>query len=171
MSADHRTFLSGRRVILLTEARRFWCDMVVCGRRIFCEQFNKGVLTRHSRRTQRHAADLLRYRHHCRSSGPVILHLIESHPHRALADFRRKPVRGLARHGSTLSGVAASGKLGADRSSNQQIVHTMRTGTVKYVWPDGNWAFISRDDKRPKVFLHISEVQQARFYEVVKGQR
>lgn len=45
--------LSGRRVILLIEARRFWCDVVVCGRRIFCEQFNKGVLTRYSRRTQR----------------------------------------------------------------------------------------------------------------------
>ena len=45
--------LSGRRGILLIEARRFWCDAVVCGRRIFCEQFNKGVLTRYSRRTQR----------------------------------------------------------------------------------------------------------------------
>lgn len=47
----------------------------------------------------------------------------------------------------------------------------MPTGTVKYVGPDGNWAFISRDDKQPKVFLHISEVQQVGFDEIVKGQR
>ncbi|MFN7101038.1 MAG: cold-shock protein [Pseudorhizobium sp.] len=47
----------------------------------------------------------------------------------------------------------------------------MPTGTVKYVGPDGNWAFISRDDKLPKVFLHISEVRQAGFDEIVKGQR
>lgn len=47
----------------------------------------------------------------------------------------------------------------------------MPTGTVKYVGPDGNWAFISRDDKQPIVFLHISEVQQVGFDEIVKGQR
>jgi transposase len=34
-------------------ARRFWCDAVLCGRRIFCEQFGKGVLARYGRRTQR----------------------------------------------------------------------------------------------------------------------
>ncbi|MBA8853499.1 transposase, partial [Ochrobactrum intermedium] len=34
-------------------ARRFWCDAVLCGRRIFCEQFNDGVLARYGRRTQR----------------------------------------------------------------------------------------------------------------------
>lgn len=47
----------------------------------------------------------------------------------------------------------------------------MLTGTVKYVGPDGNWAFISRDDKQPKVFLHISEVHKAGFDEIEKGQR
>lgn len=47
----------------------------------------------------------------------------------------------------------------------------MITGTVKYVGPDGTWGFISRDDKQPKVFLHISEVQTAGFNEIVKGQR
>lgn len=47
----------------------------------------------------------------------------------------------------------------------------MLTGTVKYVGPDGNWAFISRDDKLPKVFLHISEVQKAGVDEIEKGQR
>ena len=47
----------------------------------------------------------------------------------------------------------------------------MTTGTVKYVGPDGGWGFISRDDKQPKVFLHISEVQAAGFDEIVKGQR
>jgi CspA family cold shock protein len=45
------------------------------------------------------------------------------------------------------------------------------TGTVKYVGPDGGWGFISRDDKQPKVFVHISEVQAAGFDEIVKGQR
>lgn len=32
--------------------RRFWCDAVLCGRRIFCEQFDSGVLARYGRRTQ-----------------------------------------------------------------------------------------------------------------------
>ncbi|MFN7159199.1 MAG: cold-shock protein [Erythrobacter cryptus] len=47
----------------------------------------------------------------------------------------------------------------------------MTTGTVKYVGPNGGWGFISRDDKEPKVFVHISEVQSAGFNEIVKGQR
>lgn len=47
----------------------------------------------------------------------------------------------------------------------------MPTGTVKFVGPDGGWGFISRDDKQPKVFVHISEVQSAGFDEIVKGQR
>ena len=34
-------------------ARRFWCDAVLCGRRIFCERFNDGVLARYGRRTER----------------------------------------------------------------------------------------------------------------------
>ena len=45
--------LCGRRVELTIVARRFWCDAVLCGRRIFCEQFNDGVLARYGRRTQR----------------------------------------------------------------------------------------------------------------------
>jgi len=45
--------LGGRRVELTIVARRFWCDAVLCGRRIFCEQFDDGVLARYSRRTQR----------------------------------------------------------------------------------------------------------------------
>jgi len=45
--------LAGRRVVLTILARRFWCDTVVCGRRIFCEQFDVGVLARYGRRTQR----------------------------------------------------------------------------------------------------------------------
>lgn len=47
----------------------------------------------------------------------------------------------------------------------------MPTGTVKYVGPEGSWGFISRDDKEPKVFLHISEVQKAGMDEIEKGQR
>lgn len=45
--------LAGRRVILTIHARRFWCDTVMCGRRIFCERFDIGVLARYGRRTQR----------------------------------------------------------------------------------------------------------------------
>ena len=47
----------------------------------------------------------------------------------------------------------------------------MPEGTVKFVGPDGSWGFISRDDKQPKVFLHISAVQSAGFDEIAKGQR
>jgi transposase len=45
--------LSGRRVELTVMTRRFWCDAVLCGRRIFCEQFGDNVLVRYGRRTQR----------------------------------------------------------------------------------------------------------------------
>ncbi len=47
----------------------------------------------------------------------------------------------------------------------------MITGTVKFVGPDGSWGFISRDDKQPKVFLHISEVRKAGVDAIEKGQR
>lgn len=43
----------GRCVSLLIEARRFWCDSVVCRRRKFCEPSDRGVLTRYDRRTAR----------------------------------------------------------------------------------------------------------------------
>jgi hypothetical protein len=39
--------------------------------------------------------------------------VIQNHPNRTVPDFRRKLVRGLAGHGSILSGVGASGKPGA----------------------------------------------------------
>ena len=45
--------LGGRRVELTIVARRFWCDAVLCGRRIFCEQSDGSVLARYGRRTQR----------------------------------------------------------------------------------------------------------------------
>lgn len=45
--------LGGRRVELSILTRRFWCDGVLCGRRIFCERFGEDVLARSSRRTQR----------------------------------------------------------------------------------------------------------------------
>ena len=47
----------------------------------------------------------------------------------------------------------------------------MPSGTVKYIGPDGDWAFISRDDKQPKVFLHLSEVEKAGLEAIKKGQR
>jgi transposase len=45
--------LSGRRVQLLVAARRFRCDAVLCGRRIFTERFAESVLARSARRTAR----------------------------------------------------------------------------------------------------------------------
>ncbi len=45
--------LGGRRVELVVVARRFWCDAVLCVRRIFCERFESGVLSPYSRRTGR----------------------------------------------------------------------------------------------------------------------
>jgi transposase len=45
--------LGGRRVELSILTRRFWCDGVLCGRRIFCERFDDSVLGQYSRRTQR----------------------------------------------------------------------------------------------------------------------
>jgi hypothetical protein len=38
--------LSGRRVELTVVTRRFWCDAVLCGRRIFCERFGDNVVAR-----------------------------------------------------------------------------------------------------------------------------
>ena len=61
----------------------------------------------------RNAADLLRDRHHrCPSRGVIPL-VVENHPYRAFANFRRKLVRRLAHTGSTFSGVGASDKPGA----------------------------------------------------------
>ncbi|WP_354199381.1 ISL3 family transposase [Aquamicrobium terrae] len=45
--------LGGRSVELTVLARRFWCDAVLCSRRIFCERFGDEVLARHGRRTGR----------------------------------------------------------------------------------------------------------------------
>lgn len=45
--------LSGRRVELQVLVRRFRCDGVLCGRQIFAERFNTGVLAVRSRRTER----------------------------------------------------------------------------------------------------------------------
>lgn len=45
--------IGGRHVSLVIEARRFWCDSVVCSRRIFCEPFDRDVLARYARRTAR----------------------------------------------------------------------------------------------------------------------
>lgn len=47
----------------------------------------------------------------------------------------------------------------------------MPTGTVKYVDRAGRFGFISRDDKEPKVFLHVSEVERAGLGAIEKDQR
>ena len=43
----------GRQVRLMVVARRFRCDAVLCGRRIFTERFDDGVLAPWARRTAR----------------------------------------------------------------------------------------------------------------------
>ena len=45
--------IAGRRVILRVTVRRFWCDAVLCRRRIFAERFGDDVLAPLSRRTGR----------------------------------------------------------------------------------------------------------------------
>jgi len=47
----------------------------------------------------------------------------------------------------------------------------MPAGTVRYVDRDRGFGFISRDDKLPKVFLHVSEVQKTGLATIEKGQR
>lgn len=47
----------------------------------------------------------------------------------------------------------------------------MPAGTVRYVDRDRGFGFISRDDRLPKVFLHVSEVQKAGLGSIEKGQR
>ena len=45
--------LAGRQVRLVVVARRFRCDTVLCGRRIFTERFEDGALAPWARRTAR----------------------------------------------------------------------------------------------------------------------
>lgn len=45
--------LSGRTVQLIVMARRFYCDAVLCGRRIFTERFPENILAPWARRTAR----------------------------------------------------------------------------------------------------------------------
>lgn len=63
-TASHRTHsryvrkiadlpLAGHSVSLLATVRRFWCDAVRCGRRIFAERFADGALAPWARRTGR----------------------------------------------------------------------------------------------------------------------
>src|SRR3954454_4754947 len=59
------------------------------------------------------AADLGRNRCHRRPARRVLAAVIQNNPNRAGPDLSRKLVRCLACHGSILSGVGASGKLGA----------------------------------------------------------
>jgi transposase len=45
--------ISGRNVDLCVIVRRFWCDAVLCGQRIFCERFDRDILVPWARRTGR----------------------------------------------------------------------------------------------------------------------
>jgi CspA family cold shock protein len=44
-------------------------------------------------------------------------------------------------------------------------------GTIKFVAPNGRFAMISRDDREPKVFVHVSEVLAAGETRLERGQR
>lgn len=45
------------------------------------------------------------------------------------------------------------------------------TGTIKFVAPHGRFAMISRDDRQPKVFVHLSAVEAAGLSRLIMGQR
>ncbi|MFN3669609.1 MAG: cold-shock protein [Brevundimonas sp.] len=47
----------------------------------------------------------------------------------------------------------------------------MIEGTVKYIGADGRFGMISRDDKQPKVFVHLSEARRFGLAALEKGQR
>jgi len=47
----------------------------------------------------------------------------------------------------------------------------MPAGTVRDVDHDRGFGFISRDDKQPKLFLHVSEVKKSGLERIKKGQR
>lgn len=47
----------------------------------------------------------------------------------------------------------------------------MLEGTVKYVGAGGRFGMISRDDKQPKVFVHVAEARKLGLVELSKGQR
>ncbi len=47
----------------------------------------------------------------------------------------------------------------------------MIEGTVEYVGADGRFGMISRDDKEPKVFVHISEARKLNLQALEKGLR
>lgn len=50
-------------------------------------------------------------------------------------------------------------------------LRNMPADTVEYVGVSGSFGFISRDDKQPMVFLHLSEVKTAWVDSIRKGQR
>jgi zinc-finger of transposase IS204/IS1001/IS1096/IS1165 len=58
--------MAGRRVVLKIMVRRFWCDAVLCGRRIFAERFGDDILAPLSRRTGR-----MEHIVHHLGSGPI----------------------------------------------------------------------------------------------------
>ncbi|HJO64912.1 cold-shock protein [Sphingomonas sanguinis] len=58
-------------------------------------------------------------------------------------------------------GLGPKGRRDADR--NDQISRPW--------WSRGAWGFISRDDKQPKVFVHIRAAERAGFTDLRRGQR
>jgi hypothetical protein len=68
--------VAGRRVRLIARVRRFHCDTVLCGRRIFAERFDDDVLAPRARRTSR--------------LGPIVHHLALALGGRPAASFARR---------------------------------------------------------------------------------
>ncbi|MFN3727855.1 MAG: cold-shock protein [Allosphingosinicella sp.] len=57
------------------------------------------------------------------------------------------------------------------RDGDERVLESGVTGTVRFVNADRGFGFISRDDKQPKVFLHITAVLAAGHDDLEKGQR
>jgi cold shock protein len=57
-----------------------------------------------------------------------------------------------------------------NRDEDREIERDV-TGTVKFVNAERGFGFISRDDKQPKVFVHIKAVLEAGCDALAKGQR
>ncbi|MFN3932127.1 MAG: cold-shock protein [Brevundimonas sp.] len=48
---------------------------------------------------------------------------------------------------------------------------TRISGTIKFVAPHGRFAMIARDDRLPKVFVHLAEARQIGLSALTMGQR
>ena len=87
--------MAGRSVRLMVVARRFRCDAVLCGRRIFAERFDQDVLAPWARRTARldHIVHHLGLALGGRPAASFARRLMLPARPRSAAGLRAKPVR------------------------------------------------------------------------------